>query len=168
MNDGLFDDDFNFSNDFFPVSLDKMGLLDKYFLLDFSDNLFLLNEGKLLDYFSDFFDWDNLISSFDNVNFFFFDICYVFRYLFLQVDDLFIGNDMGNVPLNFNVLDLLKYFLHLNLHLFNLLDCFVEINWLFNESLHFVELRCLGFDYFLCVDSLWHFDYCLDYSLHFD
>lgn len=145
------DNDLNFLDDFFPITLDEMGHFDENFLFDFSNDFFFLKYWHFnYSLFNDFVRND-FLNDLSNIDFTLFSVGDEARNLPVKINSLSVSDHMRHLSFNFNVSVPFEDFLIDDLNLFDSVSCLSDVDWLLDYLLDFDVL-------FLPRDLYWLFD----------
>ena len=135
MNDWLVNKNLYFPNYLDLIALDEMRPLNKHLLCSFSEQLFLLRYRYLLDYFLILFDYDWLVSILDHFHNIDLGYSNLNGNLSLNVNDLFMFDNVWYSQLYFFILSLLDDLGDFNLHFLHVLTSFIQVDWLLDNLL---------------------------------
>ncbi len=114
-----------------------MSHLNKDFLLDLSDNFFLLYDRNLDNFLLYNFIGNKFLDDFSDIDFTFLCVCNESGNLAVKINCLFVSDYEWYLSLDFNVSVALEYLLVNNLNLANLISCLSQIHRFLNNFLDF-------------------------------
>lgn len=120
------------------------------FLFYFFHNFFLLHNWNFNNLFFHNSIRNNFFNNFSHIDFSFFSVSNKSRNFSVQIHSLFVGDNVRDLPFNFNVSVSFKDLFIDYLNLFYFLSCLSDIDWLFNDFFDFnVFFRSRYFNRFL-------------------